>query len=282
LKRFLIGVIALVGTVVVTAQDGARGIRPEAGMPASQMPGILAKVSFEQRLNGRLPLDVTLKDEDGRDVKLGQYFGIKPVVLAFAFYECPMLCTQVLNGLTSALTVLTETVGRDFDVVVVSFDPRETPILAAGKKKAHVDRYGRPGSEGGWHFLTGDEASIRKVTDAAGFFYQWDEKTQQFAHASGIIVTTPDGRLARYFFGIEYAPRDVKFALIDSSAGRIGNVVDKLMLYCYHYDPSTGSYGFVAMNAVRAGGVVTLILLVGFVTLSLRREQRAQRQPYAT
>jgi protein SCO1 len=195
-------------------------------------------------------------------------------VLAFAYYECPMLCTQVLNGLTSALTVLNETVGRDFDVVVISFDPRETPVLAAGKKKSHIDRYNRPGSESGWHFLTGDEASIRKVTDAAGFYYAWDDKTQQFAHASGIVVLTPDGRLSRYFFGIDYAPRDLKFALIESSAGRIGSAIDKLLLYCYHYDPSTGGYGLVAMNTVRVGGAVTLIALVSFVTVALVRERQ--------
>jgi protein SCO1/2 len=255
------------------AQDGARGLRPDAGTPASQMPGILSKVTFDQRLEEQLPLGVTLTDEDGRAVKLGQYFGRKPVVLAFAYYECPMLCTQILNGLTSALTVLTETVGREFDVVVLSFDARETPALAMGKKKAHLDRYKRAGSEAGWHFLTGDEASIRKVTDAAGFNYQWDDKTQQFAHPSGIIVTTPDGRLARYFFGIDYAPRDLKFALIESSAGRIGSAIDKLLLYCYHYDPATGGYGLVAMNTVRVGGAVTLIVLVGFVTVALARER---------
>jgi protein SCO1/2 len=273
LKRFLIVVVGLVISAAVSAQDGAQGIRPEAGMPASQMPGILSKVSFEQHLNERLPLDVALKDDDGREVKLAQFFGVKPVVLAFAYYDCPMLCTQILNGLTSSLTVLTETVGREFDVVVISFDPRETPTLAAGKKKSYLDRYNRPGAENGWHFLTGDEASIRKVTDAAGFYYQWDEKTQQFAHASGIMVTTPDGRLARYFFGIEYAPRDVKFALMEASSGRIGSVVDKLLLYCYHYDPATGGYGFVAMNTVRVGGVVTLVALVGFVVSALRRDR---------
>jgi protein SCO1/2 len=273
LKKLLIGVIGLLASAAVSAQDGAQGIRPEAGMPASQMPGILSKVSFEQHLNERLPLDVALKDDDGREVKLAQFFGVKPVVLAFAYYDCPMLCTQILNGLTSSLTVLTETVGREFDVVVISFDPRETPTLAAGKKKSYLDRYNRPGAENGWHFLTGDEASIRKVTDAAGFYYQWDEKTQQFAHASGIMVTTPDGRLARYFFGIEYAPRDVKFALMEASSGRIGSAVDKLLLYCYHYDPATGGYGFVAMNTVRVGGVVTLVALVGFVVSALRRDR---------
>jgi protein SCO1 len=191
------------------------------------------------------------------------------------YYDCPMLCTQVLNGLDTSLTVLTETVGRDFDVVVVSFDPRETPVLASGKKKAQVDRYRRPESAGGWHFLTGDEPSIKALTEAAGFHYVWDDKTQQFAHPSGIVVVTPDGRLARYFFGIEYASRDVKFALIESSAGRIGNAIDQLLLYCYHYDPATGSYGFVAMSAVRIGGAVTLVALLGFIVGSLRREGRA-------
>jgi protein SCO1/2 len=265
-------VVMLAVVVGAFAQDGAHGVRPEPGTPADQMPGILKNVSFDQRLNEQLPLDTTLKDENGRIVTLGEYFGHKPVVLAFAYYECPMLCTQVLNGLASALTVLTESVSKDFEVVVVSFDSRETPVLAAGKKKAYVDRYGRPGTESGWHFLTGDDAAIRRVTDAAGFHYAWDDKTQQFAHPSGIVVATPEGRLSRYFFGIEYAPRDLKFALIESSAGRIGSVIDKLVLYCYHYDPATGSYAFVAMNTVRAGGAVTLVALIGFIVVALRRD----------
>jgi protein SCO1/2 len=197
------------------------------------------------------------------------------VILAFVYYECPMLCTQVLNGLTTSLMVLDETVGREFDVVVVSFDPRETPALASGKKKSNLDRYNRQESVNGWHFLTGDEPSIKALTAAAGFRYAWDDKTRQFAHPSGIVIATPQGQLSRYFFGIEYAPRDVKFALIESSAGRIGNVIDQLLLYCYHYDPATGSYGFVAMAAVRVGGAVTLLTLVGFVVVSIRRERRA-------
>ena len=260
----------------VGAQSNDPAVNPSAGIPSSQMPSVLSKVSFDQRLNEPLPLDLPFKDEDGRDVKLGDYFGRRPVILAFAYYECPMLCTQVLNGLTTSLTVLEETVGREFDVVAVSFDPRETPVLADGKKKAHLDRYKRPESAAGWHFLTGTEASITALTDAAGFAYTWDEKTQQFAHPSGVIVTTPEGRLARYFFGIEYASRDLKFALVESSAGEIGNAVDQLLLYCYHYDPATGSYGFVAMGAVRLAGAVTLVALFGFVILSLRRESRAR------
>jgi protein SCO1 len=264
--------LGLAGTIAAQSNDPT--VNPSAGIPSSQMPSVLKKVSFEQRLNERLPLDLPFKDEDGRDVRLGEYFGERPVILAFVYYECPMLCTQVLNGLTTTLTVLEESVGRDFDVVAVSFDPRETPVLASGKKKTYLDRYKRPASTPGWHFLTGTDASIQALTGAAGFHYTWDEKTQQFAHPSGIVIATPDGRLSRYFFGIEYASRDVKFALIESSAGKIGNAIDQLLLYCYHYDPASGSYGFVAMSAVRIGGAVTLIALLGFVIVSIAREPR--------
>jgi protein SCO1/2 len=272
----LTAALVTVAATMVAAQSNVPGVNPPAGPPSSQTPAVLADVRFEQRLNETLPLETTFKDDAGRTVRLGDYFGRKkPVVLAFMYYECPMLCTQVLNGLTSSLAVLDETVGKEFDVVALSFDPRETPALADGKKKSNLDRYKRPESADGWHFLTGDEASIRRVTDAAGFKYVWDERTQQFAHPSGIVVATPDGTISRYFFGIEYAPRDVKFALVESSAGHIGNAIDQLLLYCYHYDPASGSYGFVAMGAVRLGGAVTVLALAGFVIVSIRREQRA-------
>jgi protein SCO1/2 len=275
-KTLLTAALMAIAGTIAGAQSNVPGVNPSAGPPSTQMPAVLSDVRFDQRLNEQLPLDARFKDDDGRDVRLGDYFGkAKPVVLAFVYYECPMLCTQVLNGLTTSLGVLDETVGRDFDVVAISFDARETPALANGKKKSHLDRYKRPESAAGWHFLTGDEAAIRAVTQAAGFNYVWDEKTQQFAHPSGIIVATPEGKLARYFFGIEYAPRDVKFALVESSAGRIGNAIDQLLLYCYHYDPATGSYGFVAMGAVRVGGAITVLALVGFVVMSIRRDMRA-------
>jgi protein SCO1/2 len=274
------GVVAGLMLSLLTASAGAQsnvpGVNPAPGMPSSQMPAVLSQVAFDQRLNEPLPLHVPFTDENGMQVRLGDYFGDRPVILAFVYYECPMLCTQVLNGLTTSLTVLRETVGRDFDVVAISFDARETPALASGKKKAHLDRYRRPESANGWHFLTGSQASIRAVTAAAGFKFTWDDKTQQFAHPSGIVVATPQGRIARYFFGIEYAPRDVKFALVESSKGRIGNAIDQLLLYCYHYDPATGSYGFVAMGAVRLGGAVTLAVLLGFVIVSIRRDSRAR------
>jgi protein SCO1/2 len=263
--------IAVVMTAVVSAQDG-RGVQPMGSAPSSQRPPVLGKVAFEQRLNEQLPLDLPFTDEHGNAVRLGDYFGKKPVVLAFVYYECPMLCTQVLNGLESALRVLNESVGKEFDVVTVSFDPRETPVLALGKKKAYLERYQRPQAERGWHFLTGSPASIAALTQAAGFGYVWDEASQQFAHPSGIMVATPAGRLSRYFFGIDYSPRDLKFALMESAFDRIGSLADQLLLYCYHYDAEKGNYGFVAMRAVRIGGAATLLALVSFVLVSLRKD----------
>lgn len=275
MKYHAFAVGALMAAFATATPHAQSGLQERAGTPSTVVPAALQNVGFEQRLDERVPLDLPFRDEEGRTVKLGDYFGPRPVILAFVYYECPMLCTQILNGLTRTLTTMSEQVGREFDVVTVSFDPRETAVLASAKKKAYLDRYNRDGAGAGWHFLTGDEPSIAALTKAAGFSYAWDEQSQQFAHASGIVVLTPDGRLSRYFFGIEFAPRDVKFALIESSAGRVGTLADKLLLYCYHYDPATGSYAFVAMNTVRLGGVVTLVALVGFVTVAIRREQRA-------
>jgi protein SCO1 len=269
----LAGVMAL-ASAVVSAQSSNGGLQPQPGVPSSQMPGALQNVGFEQRLNETLPLDLMFKDEDNREVRLGEYFNRRPVVLAFVYYECPMLCSQVMNGVTSALTALDESAGSDYEVVAVSFDPRETPMMAAAKKKSYVDRYNRANAAHGFHFLTGSEASIKALTAAAGFKYAWDDQTQQFAHASGFVVATPAGKLSRYFFGIEYAPRDIKFALIESSAGRVGSLVDQVLLYCYHYDPKTGSYSFVAMKAVQLGGAFTLLALVGFVVVAIRRDYR--------
>ncbi len=274
--RTAIGLMSVVLMAAgVSAQGNGPGLRPEPGMPSSQTPTPLSNVSFEQRLNEQLPLDLPFRDEAGNTVKLGDYFGRKPVILTFVYYECPMLCTEVLNGLESSLRVLNETVGREFDVVTVSFDPKETAVLAAGKKKAYLERYQRPEAEQGWHFLTGDQASIDALTKAAGFHYFWDEASHQFAHASGIIVATPAGKVSRYFMGIEHSPRDVKFALIESSNEKIGTLAERLLLYCYHYDPAKGNYGFVAMRAVRIGGAVTILALVGFVFVSIRRDQKA-------
>jgi protein SCO1/2 len=238
------------------------GARPESGNPSTGLPKALSDVRIEQKLDQQLPLDLVFRDESGQQVKLGQYFGKKPVVLAFVYYDCPMLCTQVLNGMVTSFRVLPFQVGNEFDVVTVSFDPRETNTLAAAKKKVYVNYLPenmRANANKGWHFLTGDQANITQLTDAAGFHYRWDEETKQFAHASAIMVTTPQGKLSRYFYGIEYAPRDLRLGLIESSANKIGSRVDQLLLYCYHYDPATGKYGAAIMRVMRVAGVLTVL-----------------------
>ena len=243
--------------------------------PAHQVPGILKEVTFRQQLDAQLPLDAAFKDEAGRDVRLGDYFKTgKPVVLAFVYYQCTMLCTQVMNGISSALKVLTFTAGQDFEVVLVSFDPRDTPQAATEKKAAHLKYWSTESTAGGWHFLTGTESEIRRATQAAGFSYQWDERNQQFAHVSGVLVTTPEGRLSRYFYGIEYSPKELRLALVESGKGAIGSKIDELLLYCFHYDPESGRYGVVVMNLIRLGGVVTVALVAGFILLMRRRETR--------
>ena len=259
--------------ISLNAQTGPGGMpRPAAGPASTETPKQLENVTFEQRLETRLPLDAPFKDEAGRDVTLGDYFGKRPVVLAFVYYSCPMLCTQILNGVSSAVKVMPFTVGEDFDVVFVSFDHRETPQLAAEKKAAQLEDYHQSATAAGWHYLTGTEASIARVTSAAGFSYRWDESTGQFAHVSGVLVTTPDGRLSRYFYGVEYSPKELRMALVESGEGHIGSAVDQLLLYCYHYDPATGKYGVIAMNVVRLGGALTVILLGGFIWAMRRRE----------
>src|SRR5438477_2458529 len=252
----------------------AAGYKREPGMTASTIPAPLREIGFDQNLDQRVPLDTPLVDETGRAMHLGDFFGRRPVILVFAYYDCPMLCTQVINGLASALGVLSLEAGKDFEIVTVSFDPRDTPATATAKKAVYLDRYERPGAAAAWHFLTGSPASIERLTKAAGFRYVWDDQTKQFAHPTGVIVLTPDGRLARYLFGIEYGPRDLRLALVEASAGKVGTPVDSLLLYCYHYDPMTGRYGLVIMRAMRIGGAATVLALGAFVALMLRNEKR--------
>jgi protein SCO1/2 len=241
------------------------GARPESGNPSSGLPSALQDVAIEQKLDHQLPLDLVFRDESGQHVKLGQYFGQKPVILAFVYYDCPMLCTQVLNGMVTSFRVLPFQVGKEFDVVTVSFDPRETSELATNKKKVYINYMPekmRPAATNGWHFLTGDAENISKLTDAVGFRYRYDEATKQFAHASGIMLATAQGKLARYFYGVEYAPRDLRLGLIETSANKIGSPVDQLLLYCYHYDPATGKYGAAVMKIMRIAGVLTVLTIV--------------------
>lgn len=263
----------------VFAQTWGQGPPPRHAPPnAGDKLRALDEVRIDQRLNGSLPLDAEFRDEDGRTVRLGDYFGKKPVILALVYYSCPMLCNQVLNGLTSSLDVLTAyNAGEDFEVVAVSFDPKENADLARQKKETYLRWYHRDGAERGLHFLTGDQASIARLTEAVGFHYKWDEKTSQFIHASGIMIATADGKLARYFYGIEYAPRDLRLGLVESSAGKIGTPVDQLLLYCYHYDPSAGKYGAVVINMIRVGGAITLAAIFGMFLLFRRRSLGVQR-----
>jgi protein SCO1/2 len=238
--------------------------------PASGLPEALKETGIEQKLGEQLPLDTELTAEDGRTIKLGSLFESgRPVVLAFVYYECPMLCNEVLNGLTGSLKGLSLDAGKDFDVIALSFDARENakPELARNKKAAYMERYGRPGSEKGWHFLTGTQASIDAVTKAAGFNYRWDEKSDQFAHAGGVMIVTPQGKMSRYFYGIDYSPRDLKLGVIESADNKVGSAADQMLLYCYHYDPATGKYGLAVLSVIRLGAVLTLLGMgaMGFV-----------------
>ena len=242
----------------------------------NQQPAIFDQVGIDQKLGAQAPLDLHFKDETGKDVQLGSYFNQKrPVLLALVYYDCPMLCNQVLNGMTSSLQVLKFNSGKEFDVVAVSFDPRETPELAAAKRRTYLDRYKRPGAEAGWHFLTGQKDAIDALTKTVGFRYSWDDKSNQFAHASAIILLTPEGKVAQYYYGIEYSPKDMRLGIIEASNEKLGNVADRLLLYCYHYDPMTGKYGALVMRMVRIGGILTMVVLGGFIVLSVRRERHA-------
>jgi len=260
-------------SVSAFAQSWGQGPPPRhAPIPAGEKPRDLEDVRIDQRLDEPLPLDALFRDENGDEVKLGAYFGSKPVVLALVYYSCPMLCNQVLNGMTSGLDVLNAfSMGKELEVVTVSFDPRETPELARQKKETYINWYKREGAAEGWHFLTGRQSSIDRLTQAVGFHYKWDEKTTQFIHASGIMIATPDGKLARYFYGIEYAPKDLRLGLVEASTGKIGSPVDQLLLYCYHYDPASGKYGAVVMNMIRLGGALTVIAIIAmFIVFRMR------------
>ncbi len=241
---------------------------------STALPQALREIGFDQNIDQRVPLDTTFRNEAGATVRLGDYFGSKPVVMVFAYYDCPMLCTQVINGLSSALGTMSLNPGKDFEIVTVSFNPRDTPASATAKKAVYLERYRRPGAAEGWHFLTGDQPQIDRLTKAAGFRYAWDAETKQYAHPSGVIVLTPDGRLSKYLFGIEYGPRDLRLGIVEASAGKIGTPVDALLLYCYHYDPMTGRYGLVIMRTIRLAGAATVFAIGAFIVVMLRRERR--------
>ncbi len=232
---------------------------------------------MEQKLNGQVPLDLVFRDETGASVRLGELFQGKPVVLVLAYYRCPMLCNLVLNGLADALESMTFVAGKEFNVITVSFDPRETPALARAKKAMYLKRYTHPEAEQGWRFLTGEPEAIRLLTEAVGFRYAFDEKTEQFAHASGIMVLTPEGKLARYFYGVEYSPRDLRLGLVEASENRIGSPVDQVLLFCYGYDPATGKYSASVMKLVRTAAAVTVAAVLLFIGVMFWRDRRRKR-----
>ena len=268
-RRTAAAVLAALGVLTIVAAAHAQVPPP----PPSASPGILDRVGIDQNgLGTAIPLDLGFRSETGEPVELGRFFGRKPVVLALVYYRCPMLCTMVLNGMLAAFKSLRLEAGSDFEVVVVSFDHRETPELAAAKKESCLREYGRPGTAAGWHFLTGGEESIRRLCEACGFRYFYDARTDQYAHGSGIMVLTPAGVLSRYFYGIEYGPRDVRLALIEAADRRIGTPADQLLLYCFHYDPKSARYSFAIMRLVRTLGVATVLAMVGGIIILRRRE----------
>jgi protein SCO1 len=229
---------------------------------------------FDQRLNDQVPLDAQFVDETGKAVRLGDYFGKKPVILVLAYFRCPMLCTLVLNGLSDAMRQLPFTVGKEFSVVTVSFDPRETPQLAAKKKETYIASYGRPGGEEGWHFLTGKQDAIDKLTKAVGFHYVYDPKQDMFYHPAGIMVLTPAGKISRYFYDVKFVPRDLRLGLVEASAEKIGSPSDQVLLFCSHYDPQTGKYTANVLMFVRIGGVLTIVVLAGMIWFLMRYQRR--------
>ncbi|HEY7166956.1 MAG TPA: SCO family protein [Candidatus Binatia bacterium] len=239
----------------------------------AQRPIPLRDVSFDQKLNEQIPLDLSFRDENGDTVQLANYFRQKPVILSFVYFKCTDLCPLLLDGIVRSLRALSFDAGKEFQLVTVSFDPSDNPALAAAKKGDMLQQYARPGTGAGWHFLTGDESEIRKLTDAVGFHYTYDAKTGEFGHATGIVLLTPEGKIARYYYGIDFSPRDLRLGLVEAAAHKIGNPIDQILLFCYHYDPVTGKYGLIVTRAIRLAGIATVLALGAFIFLMLRRER---------
>ena len=270
--RHTVGIAAL---LLAAGMLRAQAVPGNAGPAASAMPAALQDVGFSPPLNGPMPLDLFFRDETGRSVRLREYFGQKPVVLAFVYYRCPMLCDQVEQGVVGVLRMLSFNPGRDYEVVFISFDSRETPEMAAEKKKKALAHFRRPEADSGWHFLTGSRESVEAATKAANFRFSFDAKNNLFAHASGVLLLTPDGRISRYFYGVEYPGRDMRLGLVDASAGKIGTPMDHVLLFCYHYDPTAATYSASILRIIRLAGVLTILCLVGGILISRRRETQA-------
>ncbi len=273
-RAFFITVLILSMAAALMAQGMGPSIESP---PANVRPPGLKHVGIEQHLNEQIPAGLSFRDETGKAVRLGEFYGRRPMILNLVYYKCPMLCSEVLSGLTSSLKSMKFDIGKDFDVLTVSFDPHETPQDATESKAKWLHRYGRPGAEQGWHFLTGPQESIDALTSAAGFGYDYNEKSGQFAHATAIIVLTPEGKIAQYYYGVEFSPKDLRLAMVQASQNKIGSLVDQVLLYCYHYDPSSGKYSVLILRVLRLAGVATMLLLGGFILLMLRVDAKQRR-----
>ena len=264
---------AALACVFAFAPQPARAQLSDPMQSVGVRPDLLKEVGIDQKLNQQIPLDLIFHDENGNTVKLGQFFGQKPVILSLVYFNCPMLCTQVLNGMEASMKGLPMDAGNQFEAVTVSIDPSDKPVVASVKKQMYVGMYGRPNAAQGWHFLTGDAPQIKALADSVGFRYAYDADSKQFAHASAIVVLTPQGKISKYFYGIEYSPRDLRLGLVEASAEKIGTPVDSILLFCYHYDPSTGKYGLIINRLIQAGGLLT-VLAIGVTMLVLFRRER--------
>ena len=269
---------AIVAMLVLATGAASQTVQDNVGQSSQGLPLALQNVGFDPQLNAQIPLDLMFHDEAAGEVRLGQYFNRKPVVLALVYYSCPMLCDQVQMGVAGSLRMLSFRPGRDYEVVFVSFDSRDTSSAAAQKKSMILSHYGHPESAGGWHFLTGSQNSIDALTKAVNFRYAMDAQTKVFAHASGILLLTPDGRISRYFYGVEYPARDVRLGLVDASAGKIGTPIDHLLLYCFEYNPSNARYSAAVLKIVRLGGLLTIAVIVGGILLFRRRDLRMRAE----
>ncbi len=266
--------IVMLGAAAATGQDVNQGI---LSPPANLRPPGLKHVGIEQHLNEQIPPNLTFRDETGKTVHLSDFFGKRPMILNLVYYQCTMLCGEVMNGLASALRVVKFEPGKDFDVLTVSFNPKETPEMAAKKKTEVLERYGRPGAEQGWHFLTGPQESIDELTKAAGFQYEYDPKSDQFAHSTAIMILTTEGKISQYYYGVEYAPKDLRLGLVQASQNKIGNVVDEVLLYCYHYDPDTGKYGAIVSRILKLAAGATILVLGTFLIVMFRMGSSGRR-----
>jgi protein SCO1/2 len=270
---------AVLGVVLLAATAFGQGMTQGImSPPANMRPPGLKNVGIEQHLNDQIPSDLIFRDEAGKSVRLGDCFGGKPLILNLVYYQCPMLCGEVLSGLESALRVLKFDVGKEFDILTVSFDPRETPEMASAKKAEFLKRYGRAGAAEGWHFLTGPQSSITALAKAAGFDYEYDPKTGQFAHATAIMVLTPEGKIAQYYYGVEFAPKDLRLGLVQASQNKIGSVVDEVLLYCYHYNPDTGKYSAIISRILKIAAGTTIFILGTFLIVMFRLGSVSERK----